>query len=158
MTTRLQKKDKKRKKRRASLTQHESTPLTTETVNNYFCIDEIEGVYEVPLYTAMKLQNSDDIDAILELNPDVFFGVKDKDKRDFRKTVAGLYLKLERAAAAQKLGKPVIGGMQNYILRTAEKLTNSLYEEWKDRVEAWEDEHGASSIDSIRYSYKKLKL
>ena len=158
MTTRLQKKDKKRKKRRASLTQHESTPLTTETVNNYFCIDEIEGVYEVPLYTAMKLQNSDDIDAILKLDPDVFLGVRVLDKRDFTKTVAGLYLKLERAAAAQKLGMPVIGGMQNYILKTAEKLRDSLYDEWKERVDEWEEKHGASSIDLIRYSYKKLKL
>jgi len=158
MTTRQQTLEKKR---RASLTLHESTPLTTETVNNYFCIDEIEGVYEVPLYTAMILQNSDDIDAILELNPDVFLGVKDKDKRFFEKTVVGLYLELESAAAAQKLGMPVIGGMQNYILRTAEKLTGRLYDEWKNRVDEWEDEHAeyAKGLNSmVNYSYKKLKL
>jgi hypothetical protein len=148
--------DTQTRRRRASLKQHESTPLTTETVNNYVHIDEMDD--EVPLYTAMKLEKEDAIEAILELNPDVFLGVKYYDKINFeQKTAAGLYLELERSDGE---GWRTSAAMQKYMSAVATKLTQRFDDEWKERADKWLNEHPeyASSIDSILYSYKKLKL
>ena len=141
--------------RKASFKQHE---LTTETVNDYFHIDEMD--YEVPLYTAMRLQDKDAIDAILKLNPNVFLGVQYYDKIYFeQKTVAGLYLELVRVRDVE-LGGTWTEDLHNYMSAVEAKFKGRIYEEWKEWTEDWLGEHpdAAGRIYSILYSYKKLKL
>jgi hypothetical protein len=63
--------------------------LTKENVNNYRDDDRVDEP-EVPLYSAIKLGQGDEVEEILQLHPNVFLGVEGGDQQYFVDTAIGL--------------------------------------------------------------------
>jgi len=67
--------------------------LTKENVNNYRDDDRVDEP-EVPLYSAIKLGQDDEVEGILQLHPNVFLGVEGEDQQYFSNTAIGLAYEL----------------------------------------------------------------
>ena len=105
------------KSRRASLAFLKKYDLTAKNVNDY--VEDLDN--EVPLYTAIRIEDEEQVERILALNPDVFLGIKennsrnDGDKKDFQDTAIGYSYYLNSCDFMGSEDNQICELLQNYL-------------------------------------------